>query len=95
MTTEAKWAGPASVLFRTLGNELRLRILHHLMEGEKSIDELTRLTGASRTIIPTQLARLQRDNLVSSRREERYLFYSLTSRKVPGMLEAAQRTFAS
>ncbi|MDP6707171.1 MAG: metalloregulator ArsR/SmtB family transcription factor [Alphaproteobacteria bacterium] len=94
MTTEIAWAGPASVLFRSLSNEYRLQILHYLMEGEKSIDQLAELIGVSRTQLPQHMVRLQRDNLITSRREERFLFYSLVSEEVPRMLEAARHIFS-
>jgi len=77
-----------------LSNEYRLQILHHLMDGEKSIDQLAELIGVSRTQLPQHMVRLQRDNLITSRREERFLFYSLVSSEVPGMLEAARRAFS-
>ncbi len=94
MTDGTEWAGSASALFRTLSSETRLLILHHLMDGEKSTSELARLIGTSKTLLPQQLARLQRDNLVTSRRRDMVPYYALTSQQVPAMLEAAKGAFA-
>ena len=94
MTVETEWAGPAGSLFRSLSSEHRLRILHHLTAGEKSGAALAELVGIRPTHLAPHLARLQRDNLVSSRREERTLFYSLRSEDVPIILETVQKVFA-
>ncbi len=94
MTTEPDWAGPASALFRSLNAETRLKILFHLLEGEKSGAKLVALTDIPKTHIGPHMARLVRDNLVSPRREGLLLFYTLTSQKVPAMLDMAQKLFA-
>ena len=93
MTTETNWAGPASALFRTLGSDTRLLILYHLMDGEKPTSELAGLAGVTKANLTAHLQRLVRDHLVTTRRKERIIIYSLASEDVFMVLDAARQMF--
>ncbi len=80
----------ATALLKALANEQRLMIFCHLMEGEKSVNELVKLTGLSQSALSQHLARLRRDSLVTARREQQKVFYSLSSADVPVILYALQ-----
>ena len=99
MTTDANrlraWVRPASFLFRALSNETGLMVLCHLIEGEKTTEQLAKLTGSHKMKVGPHLSRLERFNLVTSRREGRNVFYSLTSKEAPKVLAAANQAFAS
>ena len=98
MTTEPNglrnWTRPASFLFRALSNETGLKVLCHLLEGEKTTEQLAKLTGSHKMKVVPHLSRLERFNLVTSRREGRNVFYSLTSEEAPKVLDAANQAFA-
>ncbi len=85
----------ASVLLKAMGNEDRLLVLCHLLEGEKSVSELAGLVNVSQSSISQHLNRLERDNLVSRRRLNQRLFYSLTGSDVPVILEALEKVFTA
>ncbi len=87
-------ARPASSLLKAMSNERRLMILCHLMEGEKSVGQLEGLIGISQSALSQHLARLRRDNLVSTRREAQSIYYSLSGRDVPVIVDALQGVFA-
>ncbi len=93
MTTENDWAAPASALFRTLASDTRLLILYHLIDGEKSTSELAGLAGVTKANLIAHLQRLVRDHLVTTRREERIIIYSLASEDVLMVLDAAREMF--
>ncbi len=76
-TTEDTWAGPAGALFRSLGHEYRWEIMEQLRTGPLSGDQLAARTGVPKPLLATHLARLQRDNLISSRRGGRMKIYTL------------------
>ncbi len=84
-------ARPASVLLKAMSNESRLMILCYLTEGEKSVGHLVSLVGGSQSALSQHLARLRRDNLVTTRREGLSVYYSLSSQAVPIVLDAVQR----
>ncbi len=87
-------ARTASVLLKDMSNESRLMILCYLTEGEKSVGELVSLVGGSQSAISQHLARLRRDNLVTTRREGQSVYYSLSSQAVVAVIEAVQKVFA-
>ncbi len=93
MNTDVTWAVPASVLLRSLGHETRLKILHQLRNGESSADQLALHLGTSRGLLASHIMRLVRDNLITTRRQERTLFYSLSSENALTMLDAARQVF--
>lgn len=65
-------------LFRVMGHELRLRLLHALWQnGERSVGELETLTGIGQPGLSQQLGVLRKAELVSARRESKLVFYSL------------------
>jgi DNA-binding transcriptional ArsR family regulator len=76
-----------------MANERRLLILCYLMEGEKSVGQLVSLIGISQSALSQHLARLRRGNLVTTRRENQNIYYSLSSQAVPIVLDAVQRVF--
>ncbi len=89
-----RYAGPASALLKAMANERRLLILCYLMEGEKSVGQLEGLIGISQSVLSQHLARLRGDNLVTTRREDQRIYYSLSSQAIPIVLDAVQRVFA-
>lgn len=86
-------AGRASRLLKAMGNERRLLILCHLSEGEHSVGELCRLVGLSQSALSQHLAKLRRDNLVTTRRSAQTVFYSLASPEVRPILQALSDLF--
>ena len=67
----------ASTLLKAMGNSHRLMILCRLAEGEKCVGELERVIGLSQSALSQHLARLRRDNVVTTRRMAQTIYYSL------------------
>jgi ArsR family transcriptional regulator len=88
-------AQPASRLLKAMGNPDRLLVLCHLSEGEKSARNLADLINVSQSSISQHLNRLERDNLVARRRVDRRLYFTLTGKDAPVIIEALQRIFAT
>lgn len=72
-------AKTASDFLKAIAHESRLLILCILAEGEKSVTELESLLSLRQPTVSQQLARLRMDNLVSTRREGKTVFYSLAN----------------
>ncbi|MBT8102636.1 MAG: metalloregulator ArsR/SmtB family transcription factor [Gammaproteobacteria bacterium] len=70
-------ASDAAGLMKALGNESRLMILCMLADGERSVSELNEIIPLSQSALSQQLARLRRQQLVTTRRESQTIFYSL------------------
>lgn len=70
-------AANAAGLMKALGNESRLMILCMLADGERSVGELNASIPLSQSALSQQLARLRRQELVTTRRESQTIYYSL------------------
>ena len=86
----------ASELLKALAHESRLMILCILAEGEKSVSELEERLSLRQPTVSQQLARLRADGLVSTRRDGKTIYYSLTNaeaRVVIGAIGAIYEVF--
>ncbi|MBF0779831.1 MULTISPECIES: metalloregulator ArsR/SmtB family transcription factor [unclassified Granulicatella] len=66
-----------SGLFKALGDQTRLNILLQLFDGELSVNEIAEHIGLSVSAISHQLKLLRLHKLIKSRKEGKYIFYSL------------------
>jgi ArsR family transcriptional regulator len=69
-------------LCKTLANPTRLEILSLLRDGEKSVSELTALTGVRQATISQHLAVLRQRGVVSTRKEGVNIFYKIANPKI-------------
>lgn len=67
----------AALRFRALGDETRLRILEHLVAGERSVSELTVLLDLGQSLMSHHLRILREAGLVIDRRDGRWIHYSI------------------
>lgn len=63
--------------FRALGDPSRLRLLHVLMQGERSVGELEQATGLGQASVSRHLAVLRREGLVARRAEGNRALYRI------------------
>lgn len=70
-------ARDASDFLKALAHEHRLLLLCLLAERERSVTELEELLSLRQTTVSQQLARLRLDDLVTTRRDGRTVYYSL------------------
>jgi DNA-binding transcriptional ArsR family regulator len=77
----------ACSLLKSMGNQHRLMILYQLVLGEKCVGELVKILGLSQSALSQHLARLRRDNLVSTRREAQTIHYSLSGEEASKVIE--------
>lgn len=75
-------AGKACSMLKTLANEDRLMILCQLVEGERNVSELEQLLGIRQPTLSQQLSVLREEELVSTKRVGKYIYYKLASREV-------------
>lgn len=85
----------ASLFLKALSGRSRLLLLCHLLDGEKSVGELARVTGARDTAVSQQLALLRREGMVSARRSGQMIFYSLASEDAVQILTAMHGLFCA
>ncbi len=72
-------ARKASDFLKALSHENRLLLLCLLAEGERSVTELENILSLRQPTVSQQLARLRLDDLVTTRRDGKAIYYSLAN----------------
>lgn len=85
----------ATLFLRSVANRDRLLLLCQLVGGERSVGELELATGVRQPTLSQQLAVLRDEGLVETRRDGRYIHYSLASVEVLELLTLLHRLFCS
>ena len=63
--------------FRLLSDPMRLKILHQLQDGEKSVTQLVEATGASQPNVSKHLSTLKTHGMVKRRQEGNMAYFSI------------------
>jgi len=78
MPTSADHARAVAALrFRALGDETRLRILEHLVAGERPVSDLIVLVDVGQSLMSHHLRILREAGLVVDRRDGRWIHYAI------------------
>ena len=73
---------------RAFGTGSRLRLLWAMLDEERTVEQLARLTGMSQSAASQQLRLLRQARLVRVRREGRHSFYGLYDHHLVDLLAA-------
>lgn len=65
-------------LFKILGDANRLAIIHTLGKSSRSVTEIIEETGMSQTLVSFHLRVMRDQEIVSTRRDGPFVYYSLT-----------------
>ena len=91
----ASAAARASELMKTLGHKDRLMVLCHLSTGEKSVGQLAVLLDIPQSPLSQHLARMRKENLVTTRREAQTIYYSIASIEAARMVQLMHELYCS
>lgn len=86
-------ASRACNLMKVLANPDRLMILCQLSQGEKRVGELEALLGIVQPTLSQQLTVLREEQLVSTRREGKNIYYTVTSPQALAVIETLYQQF--
>jgi len=64
--------------FAVLAEPMRLRLLHAMCKGEKSVGELVKITGGTQTNVSRHLQTLAQAHLVARRKAGQQAFYAIS-----------------
>jgi ArsR family transcriptional regulator, virulence genes transcriptional regulator len=67
---------------KTMSHPLRLAILHYLKDGEKTVNDITEITGASQSNVSQHLAILRQRQIVKTRKAGSSIYYRVASPKI-------------
>ena len=88
-------AARASELMKTLGHKDRLMVLCHLISGEKSVGQLAELLAIPQSPLSQHLARMRKEQLVTTRREAQTIYYSIASPEAARMVQLMHELYCS
>jgi len=86
-------AAKACTLLKALAHEDRLLLLCQLTEGERNVGELEDLVGLRQPSLSQHLGVLREEGLVTTRREGKYIYYSLASNEVIQIMHTLSNLF--
>ena len=85
----------ASNMLKALGNEYRLIILCHLLNGELQVSELHEKINLSQSALSQHLSRLRHQGLVKTRRESQAIFYSIAGEEAKSILTVLYKLYCA
>lgn len=74
-----------------LSSSVRLELLELLAQGERSVDQLSALTGATVANASQHLQKLKQAGLIVARKQGQFVFYRIAGDEVVGMLSALSK----
>ena len=86
-------ASKASIFLKVLASEDRLLILCHLTQGECNVGALESATEITQPTLSQQLTILREEGFVKTRREGKYIYYSLDSTEVIEVMKTLAQLF--
>ena len=79
--------------FKVLSNPVRIQILDTLREDEQNVNYISQYLEIEASSVSQQLAVLRRLNLVKSRKQGNYVYYSICDPAIFKVLDAALEVF--
>ena len=86
-------AARACALLKVLGNPDRLMLLCQLTQGEYCVSELESLLGINQPTLSQQLGVLREEQLVSTRREGKQIYYKIDSPEALAVMQVLYQQF--
>ncbi|MBE9214678.1 helix-turn-helix transcriptional regulator [Plectonema cf. radiosum LEGE 06105] len=80
-------------LFKVLSNPVRIQILDTLRTGEKNVNDIAQWLELEASSVSQQLGVLRSRNLLISRKQGNYVFYSIRDPAIFKILDAALEVF--
>ena len=80
-------------LLKSLAHPKRLLLVCNLLDGEKTVGELEDLCGMGQSQTSQYLKRLELENILSSKREGRFIYYTIKNKKITKLITQLQKIF--
>ncbi|MBN9118877.1 MAG: helix-turn-helix transcriptional regulator [Planctomycetes bacterium] len=79
-----------AALFKLLGNDTRVRLLHHIVRsGEATVTDMAKTLGMKPQAVSNQLVRLSDTGMLASRRDGNNVYYRVVNGCVAPLLDLA------
>ena len=78
---------------KAIATPMRLMLLCNLIDGEQTVTDLSNKVGAKQSLTSHHLNRLKLSGIVSARRDEKFIYYSLGNTVAREIVEILYREF--
>ena len=85
----------AARFLKSIAHRDRLKLLCGLLDGEQSVASIEAQVGASQSAVSQYLARFKAEGLVTSRRDGRQIYYSISDPTVQKLIELLYAKFCA
>ena len=82
-----------SAILKALSHPVRLKVLCHVMDEEKSVNELTDFCGISQSAMSQFLTRMKSEGVLTARRHGTFVYHGLADPKLEKLLKAIKEIF--
>lgn len=82
-----------SQILKSLSHPVRLKVLCQVIEGEKSVNELTEFCEISQSAMSQFLNRMRSEGIVSSRKDGTHVYYNIADPKLAKLLHAIKEIY--
>jgi len=73
---------------KSLAHPVRLKVMCQVLEGEKTVNELTEFCEIPQSAMSQFLLRMKKEGLLVSRKESTYVYYGLADPKIKKLLKS-------
>ena len=82
-----------SQILKSLSHPVRLKVLCHVIEEEKSVNELTEFCEISQSAMSQFLNRMRAEGIVVSRKDGTHVFYRIADSKLIRLLRSIKEIY--
>ena len=82
-----------SQVLKSLSHPVRLKVLCQVLEGEKTVNELTDFCGIAQSAMSQFLLRMKNEGILASRTEGTHVFYGLADPKIKKLLKSIKEIY--
>ncbi len=74
-------------LLKSLADETRFNIVLSILEKEKTVSQIVKEVGKAQPTVSLHLKLLQLNNIITSRKQGKFILYSVSNTKIKNILE--------
>lgn len=82
-----------SGILKSLSHPVRLKVLCALIDGERSVGDLTEFCGISQSAMSQFLNRMKAEQIVVSMRDHNFVYYRIADKKLLQLLKALKEIY--
>ncbi len=82
-----------SQILKSLSHPVRLKVLCQVMDGEKTVNELTEFCEIPQSAMSQFLLRMKNEGILISRKEGTFVYYDLADHKIKKLMKSIKEIY--